>query len=223
MRELFPNQPGTVLSFLYPGFKAFVSNRRGDFRHILFSPDSNAFRPAFLTIQLFLCNGISDSRLILCTKRVDIMLAEQFQKAIHVQKAISSLLTDQFLVSTPLPFTRMRDNAGTNHIQIDILDAIPQMLTVFNHGAMISVLPKGAAPVFALVVKACEVSLELLHHATDSSSSGLDGNFMSVVRSQAIVKKRHSKLLGCLPEALAILGAIAGETEQERTVVTAVS
>jgi hypothetical protein len=60
-------------------------------------------------------------------------------------------------------------------------NAIPEVLTILDHGAMISVFPKRAAPMLAPVKGTCEVPLELLHHAADSSLVGLKGNLVNVV------------------------------------------
>jgi hypothetical protein len=64
----------------------------------------------------------------------------------------------------------MRDHAGAHHVQIDILDAIPQVLAVLDHGAVIAILPIGTASVFSPVEVARKTSFQLLHHATDASA-----------------------------------------------------
>ena len=46
----------------------------------------------------------------------------------------------------------MVDNAGTNHIQIDVYQASQQMFTGFNGGRMVSILPEGTFPVFPTVI-----------------------------------------------------------------------
>ena len=151
------------------------------------------------------------------------MHADKFQKAILVDQAIAGFLADQLLISAPAPISWMGDYACANHIEIYVLNAIPQMLAVLDHSAVVSVVPKGSAPMLAPVEIAGKIPLQLLHHAADTSGPGLDGSLMGVVRGEAIIQQGYTELSGHLPEPLAIFGAVTGKFKQELTIVTAMS
>jgi hypothetical protein len=107
----------------------------------------------------------------------------------------------------------MCDHAGTDHVEIYVLNAIPQMLAAFDHGAVIPIFPKGAATMFAPVEIAGKVPLKLLHHAADASGLRLEDSLMGVVRGETVVQQGYSKLPGCQPETLAIFGPVTAKFE----------
>jgi len=55
-------------------------------------------------------------------------------------------------VTAPGPLGRVLDHSGSNHVELDIHHAFPQMPAFFNHRAVISVCPKGARPVFVPII-----------------------------------------------------------------------
>ena len=55
------------------------------------------------------------------------------------------------VVSAALPLAWMSDCAGSNHIHVDVDDALPNMLAALNCCGVVAVLPEGAFPAFSLI------------------------------------------------------------------------
>ena len=66
------------------------------------------------------------------------------------------------IVPTVRPFRWMVDHAGTNHIQVDVYQTPQQMLSGFDGGCMVAVLPKSAFALFSLVVCVLSASVHEL-------------------------------------------------------------
>lgn len=57
-----------------------------------------------------------------------------------------------FIKPAPFPFARVGNNAGPDHIQIDINNASPQIVTGFYRCGMITVFLKSAFTILAAIV-----------------------------------------------------------------------
>ena len=72
------------------------------------------------------------------------------------------------MIPTPLPVMRMSDLSCTHHIQVDILQAPPKVLTRVHHHSMIPVPPEGTrSRLLTQVVRLCEIAFQRLHETAD--------------------------------------------------------
>ena len=85
-------------------------------------------------------------------KRFIRVCIEQSPKFIMIDQSVSRLRLLDLMVTAAFPLARMFHDTGPDHVQIRVHQAPLQMLTGFNRGGMIAVLPEGALAAFAPVV-----------------------------------------------------------------------
>jgi len=61
----------------------------------------------------------------------------------------------------------MAYDPGAHHVEVNVAQAIPQIIAAINHGAMESFSPEGAAAVLAEVIVLGKLSLQLLHKTAE--------------------------------------------------------
>jgi hypothetical protein len=83
----------------------------------------------------------------------------QFIMTCHVEKPLQPFMINQpvsgfrvlnFMITAPFPFRRMIHNTGSDHIQINIYKAPPQMVSGFYRSRMITVFPESAFTMLAM-------------------------------------------------------------------------
>ena len=82
----------------------------------------------------------------------------------------------------------MRVGYGTRpeHIQIDVLHAIPEVSALPNHRAVVAVAPKCSATSLPRVVPLGKLSLESLHHPADTVRRGRLNQEVGMVTRDAV-------------------------------------
>jgi hypothetical protein len=71
------------------------------------------------------------------------------------------------MITAPCPIVGMGDNARPHHVEIDVSQTIPKMIAAIKHGGMKSFSPECSGAMFAKVVIACKLALQLLHESAE--------------------------------------------------------
>ena len=82
----------------------------------------------------------------------------------------------------------MSDNFGANHVEVDVSQAIPKVIVVFNHGAVETLSPERTGTGFALIVKVGVLAFQLLHEAADVSCSSAGSKQVHMIASNTEVE-----------------------------------
>ena len=93
----------------------------------------------------------------------------------------------------------MSDDSGANHVKVDVSQAIPKVLVVFNHGAVETLSPERAGAGFTFVVKVGKFSLQLLHEAADVSSPHARSKQVNMIAGNAEVEQGNPVSAHILP------------------------
>jgi hypothetical protein len=147
---------------------------------------------------------------------------KEVNKPIDFQQAIALAFTDEFLIAAPAPFTRMGYNLGAHHIQVNVSQAIPQMIAAINHGAMETVSPEGAAAVLAQIIVLSKLSLQLLHEAAEVPETVTHPKEVNMITGDTKVKECNPVFANSIPQAGAVFDSVEPETQKELAIVAAV-
>jgi len=123
-------------------------------------------------------------------------------------------------VPAPIPFRGILNNTSPDHIQVDILHAIPQVAPAINHRAPVPALPESTPTPLADVVVLSELTFELLHEASDGLYLRGDDQHMHVIGCDAIGKHAELELLYRCAKSIPVFRAITREAEEEAAIVT---
>ena len=116
----------------------------------------------------------------------------------------------------------MANDSATDHIQLDVTEASPQIIALFDQRRVEVISPERVGSAFASVVKPGELAGHLSHHITDLESiSGLHQQ-MDMIARQAIVQQRKPKLPEMLAKFRTVSIAVTGKLQQKRPVMAAV-
>ncbi len=75
----------------------------------------------------------------------------------------------------------MLDHAGTNHIQIDVYQTPQQMLSGFDGGCMVAVLPQSTFALFSLIVLLGRSSDDQPHRGWDNLKGQIAIEFQAIM------------------------------------------
>jgi hypothetical protein len=115
----------------------------------------------------------------------------------------------------------MLHHTTANHVQFDIAQALPQILSTLCQRGMKVISPESNRAAFAMIVSARKLTRGFLHQTTDLLASWRIDQQMHVIGSQTIIQQANIKLRQCLPEFFSVGIAITRELQQERAVMTA--
>ena len=102
-------------------------------------------------------------------------------KPAQVDQAVPLPNPGNFLVSAPGPLLRMNHNAGADHVQIDVVHAVPEVTAILNYGRVIALAPERAPAMLAAVVICGKLPLEVAHESADVYRSGDDDKLVGVI------------------------------------------
>jgi hypothetical protein len=141
-----------------------------------------------------------------------------------MDQIVAPAIRANLVVSAMRPFAGVPDHSGPNHIQIDISQAVFEMLTRLDRGAMIPVLPEGATPPLAPVVFLGDPARYKVHGTRNHTSPpAILDKKMDMVRSQRVVENAESVPLFCIEQPLKPAPPIPGELQEEFLLMTAMS
>jgi hypothetical protein len=86
----------------------------------------------------------------------------------------SNVLGSGFRVSAVVVFSGIRDDPGSDRIEVNIRDRLPEVLLRVDDSDAVSALPEPAKVSMALVVVSGDVGLETQHRTPERHSTGLD-------------------------------------------------
>lgn len=114
----------------------------------------------------------------------------------------------------------MLNNACPDHVQVDILHAVPQIAPTIDHGAPVPALPERTPALLADVVVLSEFTFELLHEAADGLYLRGYDQQVYVIGCDAIGEYTESELLHRCAKSIPVFRAIAREAEEKAAIVT---
>ena len=146
---------------------------------------------------------------------------ELFDKSVDSQQAVALALADDLVIAAPLPFTWMGNNSGAHHVEINIAQAIPEVIAALDHGAMETLSPEGTAAMFTEVIVSCKLALRLLHEAAEVARAVAHAKEVDVIAGDAIVKESNPMLEHSISEARAVFDSVQSAAKKELAVVAA--
>jgi len=94
-------------------------------------------------------------------------------------------LAEKLIVTAPLPLAWMGDCAGTDHVHVDVHEAVQKMSAVFHGRTMERVFPHGSCALLAHIVTLCRGTGHQMHEAAD-------GNLVIGMRQHMNMVARHA-------------------------------
>jgi cell division GTPase FtsZ len=110
---------------------------------------------------------------------------------------------------------------GAYHIEVNVSQAIPKMITTINHGAMETVSPEGAAAVLAEVIVLSKLSLQLLHEAAEIPETVAHPKEVNVITGDTKGKEGDPVFADSISQAGAVFDSVESEAQKELAVVAA--
>ncbi len=101
-----------------------------------------------------------------------------------------------------------------HHIQIDVHQAVGEVLLRVDRRRVAAVLPERASPVFSPVVRPADTTLDQLHAAADLAITSIEHHEMNVGAGYLVVEHAQFEPLAGLEEPLHPVAAVAGELQQ---------
>jgi hypothetical protein len=89
-------------------------------------------------------------------------------------------------------------NTGAHHVQIDVTQAIPQIVAAIDHGGVESPSPERAGAMLAKVVVVGKLTLELLHESTEIAILFAHCSPVDMIAGDAEVQKRNAMFADCI-------------------------
>ena len=157
------------------------------------------------------------------SKRFPVRQIQHFNKPVDIQQTEPLAIADNLMISAPWPIHRVTYDTGANHVEINVTQAIPKMVTAIDHCGMESLSPEGAAAMFAEVVVISKLALQLLHELAEIARMLAHSGHMNVIAGDAEIQKRNAMFMNCVSKASAILDSIEPAFQQELSVVASVS
>ena len=133
-----------------------------------------------------------------------------------VDDPVALLRVLYFVITAPFPLRRMRNDTGSDHVQIHINQAAPEVLPGLDGRGMVPVFPESALSTFALVVLlACSAGDQLHGFGNGACSAGVRYDEMDVIGGDGKIQDGKVIPLSGLEKPLHPPGAISGKLEKK--------
>ena len=192
-----------------------------DLLNILLASDCQTLAPKGLPLERTPRNRIVNSRGVKSGKILGVIEVEPEQQVLGIDQTVSPSCANKLVVSTPAPIPRVLNNASSDHIHIYVSKTVQQMLAVFDHRALIWMLPHRAFAFLAPIQMPRDCRRRQMHHFGNGISVMRVGHDMDMIASNAVGIHGDPVPVYRCAQPLAILLTFLSEFEEKPPVMTA--